>query len=224
MVTEDELKNMSPEQIAELQQKNCIFCHIVSGKVPSKKVYEDETCIGILDINPASLGHILLIPKTHYVIMPQVPEADLGHMFKVAKNLSGKLLSLLKAKGTNIFVANGAVAGQKAPHFMIHIIPRNDDDGLDLTLPEGSSIPVQLEEVKSKLMPSLQKAFNLQPQEQQQQPEQPPPEVEPPEDKPTEQPEPQKEEPTKALEDQQEEKEEPIDYDQLKTVLDKNGM
>jgi len=121
-------------------------------------------------------------------------------------------------------VANGAVAGQKAPHFMIHIIPRNDDDGLDLTLPEGSSIPVQLEEVKSKLMPSLQKAFNLQPQEQQQQPEQPPPEVEPPEDKPTEQPEPQKEEPTKALEDQQEEKEEPIDYDQLKTVLDKNGM
>lgn len=130
MVTPEDLKNMSPEELQKLQQENCIFCHIISGKVQSKKIYEDEICIGILDINPANPGHVLIIPKKHYAIMPQINDNDLAHMFFVAKKVSKASLKALGSTGTNIFVANGTSAGQKAQHFMIHVIPRKEKDGL----------------------------------------------------------------------------------------------
>ncbi|MBT3835882.1 HIT domain-containing protein [Candidatus Woesearchaeota archaeon] len=125
---EEKLKNMSPEEIADLQKQQCIFCQIVQGKVPSKKVYEDDTCIAILDIQPATKGHLLLIPKEHYAIMPQVPDEVLQHLFKTSKRLSQALLRGLKVGGTSIFMANGQAAGQRALHFMIHLIPRKDGD------------------------------------------------------------------------------------------------
>ncbi|MBU0461615.1 MAG: HIT domain-containing protein [Nanoarchaeota archaeon] len=58
-LTEEDLKNMSPEELRELQKQNCVFCHIAAGKVPAKKVYEDDRCLAILDINPANAGHVL---------------------------------------------------------------------------------------------------------------------------------------------------------------------
>jgi len=130
------LQNPSPEEAAAMQQQECIFCHIVSGKVQSRKVYEDETCAAVLDINPANPGHMLLLPKKHYAIMPQVPEDIIAHMFMVAKHLSKACIKALKVHGTNIFLANGAAAGQKAQHVMIHIIPRKKDDNIQVfTLP-----------------------------------------------------------------------------------------
>src|SRR3989344_7642914 len=116
----EKIKNMSPGELKEFQKKQCIFCHIISGKVQSKNVYEDEKVIAVLDINPANPGHILLMPKEHYVVMPQMPEDDIGYIFMVAKALSHALLQALKAGGTNIFVANGLAAGQRAQHFMVH--------------------------------------------------------------------------------------------------------
>jgi len=127
---EEKIKNMSPDQLKEFQKQQCIFCQIISGKIPSKKVYEDEHCLAILDINPATKGHILLLPKEHYAIMPQMPDKELGHLYTVAKKLSQALLKGLKVSGTNLFVANGLPAGQKAQHFILHIIPRKDGDGL----------------------------------------------------------------------------------------------
>ncbi|HME87186.1 MAG TPA: HIT domain-containing protein [Candidatus Nanoarchaeia archaeon] len=129
-LTEEDLKNMSPEELAALQKQNCIFCHIISGKIPAKKVYEDEQCIAILDINPASKGHILLLPKEHYAIMPQMPDDAIKHISAVTKKLSAAALRGLQSQGTNIFIANGAIAGQRAPHVMVHIIPRYEGDAL----------------------------------------------------------------------------------------------
>lgn len=127
---EEKLKNMSPEELKEFQKQQCIFCQIISGKVPSKKIYEDEGCIAVLDINPAAKGHLLLLPKEHYAIMPQVPEQEINHLFIVAKKLSQVLLRELKVSGTNVFIANGLAAGQRAQHFMIHVIPRKEGDGV----------------------------------------------------------------------------------------------
>lgn len=129
-ITAEQLKSMTPEQIRELQIQNCIFCHMVNGRVQSRKIYEDEYVFATLDINPANPGHILLLPKEHYSIMPQIPSHIISHMFMVAKALSNATLRALRCQGTNIFVANGVAAGQKAPHFMIHIIPRKDADSL----------------------------------------------------------------------------------------------
>jgi histidine triad (HIT) family protein len=127
---EEKLKNMSPEELREFQKKQCIFCQIIAGGIPSKKIYEDDSVFAILDINPASKGHLLLLPKEHYAIMPQIPQAVLQKLFVAAKALSQTLLKKLKSSGTSIFVANGLAAGQKSQHFMIHIIPRKEGDGL----------------------------------------------------------------------------------------------
>ncbi|MFT4343972.1 MAG: HIT family protein [Candidatus Woesearchaeota archaeon] len=131
----ERIKNMSPEELAEFQKSRCIFCHIISGKIPARKIYEDEIVVAILDINPATIGHILLMPKEHYTIMPQIPKEVLDHVFTIAKKLSQTILQGIGAKGTSILIQNGVAAGQKAQHFMIHIIPRRQDDGVGLIPP-----------------------------------------------------------------------------------------
>jgi histidine triad (HIT) family protein len=128
--TPEELANMSPEEIAEMQKQQCIFCKIVEGQVSSRKVYEDESCLAILDIYPSNPGHVLIIPKEHHTIMQLMPEKEVLHLFSIAKSMSKAVIRGLNADGTNIFVANGAAAGQKAPHFMIHVIPRKSNDGI----------------------------------------------------------------------------------------------
>jgi len=149
MVTEEELANMSPEQLQELQKQNCIFCHIISGRVASKKIYEDDKVLAILDINPANPGHILLLIKEHYQVMPQIPDDEISHIFMVAKAISHACLKALKAHGTNIFIANGSIAGQKAPHFMLHIIPRLNVDKIKIfDLPEKDIPDDVLEQTK----------------------------------------------------------------------------
>jgi len=129
---QEKLKNMSPEEIAEFQKQNCVFCHIVSGKVNAKKIYEDDKILVILDINPASKAHMLVMPKEHYAIMPIVPEEILSHMIKISKKLSASAKLRLKSKGSTIFIANGGIAGQRSQHFMLHIIPRYEADGLKM--------------------------------------------------------------------------------------------
>ena len=152
---QEKIKNMSPEELREFQKKQCVFCHIVAGKVQSKKVYEDEKCIGVLDINPANPGHILLLPKEHYTILPQVPEEELIHLFVIAKTLSNAALRAMQVHGTNIVVANGIAAGQKAQHFMIHIIPRKEEDGINFELPQKEIPEKELEKIKDQLIAKL---------------------------------------------------------------------
>ena len=89
---EERIKSMSPEELKEFQKQQCIFCQIISGKIPSKKIYEDEKAIAILDINPAAKGHVLVMPKEHYAIMPQMPDKEVAHLFKIAKKISQVIL------------------------------------------------------------------------------------------------------------------------------------
>ncbi len=125
--TQEELNNMTPEQIMELQKKNCIFCKMSTGEIPTYKIYEDNKVFAILDINPANEGHILLLPKDHYQMVPMLPPELLGHLMIVAKKISQIMLSVLKARGTSLMFEIGEAAGQKAPHVMLHIIPSSPD-------------------------------------------------------------------------------------------------
>ncbi|MBN1376811.1 HIT domain-containing protein [Candidatus Woesearchaeota archaeon] len=156
-ITQEDLENMSPEEIIELQKKNCIFCKIIKNEIPSKKVYEDDYVSVILDINPASEGHLLILPKEHFMIMPNMPEELIGHMFIVARELSQAVLKTLDAEGTTIFAANGQIAGQKAPHFMIHVIPRKENDELfefkEIKIP-GEKLD-KLQKMMKQIMPRL---------------------------------------------------------------------
>ncbi len=152
---QEKLKNMSPEELKEFQKKQCVFCQIISGKIPAKKVYEDQTAVGILDINPANAGHVLLLPKEHYSILPQIPPKEVEHLFMAARIISNAILKSLEASGTNIIVANGPAAGQRAQHFMIHVIPRKDSDGVEFTLPQKNHSEKDLEVVRNKIAEKL---------------------------------------------------------------------
>jgi histidine triad (HIT) family protein len=149
------LESMSPEELKEFQKKQCVFCHIVNGKVQARKIYEDKKVIAILDINPANPGHILLLPKEHHMIMPHVPSEDLQYIFVIAKQLSNVLLRTLEVRGTNIIVANGQSAGQRSQHFMIHIIPRKEGDGLQFKLPVNKHTEEALDRVADLIRKKL---------------------------------------------------------------------
>jgi len=152
---QEKLKDMSPEELKEFQKKQCIFCQIISGKVQSRKVYEDEHVIAVLDINPANPGHMLIMPKEHYSIMPQIPEEEVAHIFLVTKSLSNVSLRALEVQGSNIIVANGVAAGQRAQHFMVHLIPRKENDNVEFQVPQKTIPEEELEEIRNKLAKSL---------------------------------------------------------------------
>ncbi|MBI2647579.1 HIT family protein [Candidatus Woesearchaeota archaeon] len=152
---EKRLSEMSPEELKEFQKKQCIFCQIISGKVQSKKIYEDSQVVAILDINPANPGHVLLLTKEHYSIMPQLPDDEVAYIFMVAKHLSNLMLRAIDAQGTNIIVANGIAAGQRAQHFMVHIIPRKVNDNINFVLPQNAIEQNEIESIGNKLIAAL---------------------------------------------------------------------
>lgn len=112
--------------------EQCIICQIINGEIPSKKIYEDDEVLAILDFNGANLGHSFVIPKHHIPILEQIPSHLIGKLFNVANKIGSTIFDTLKVQGTNIFVANGIPAGQKVAHFMINVIPRKENDNISL--------------------------------------------------------------------------------------------
>jgi histidine triad (HIT) family protein len=149
---------LTPEQQQALEQQKaqCIFCQIIAGKIPSKKVYEDELVVGIMDINPASKGHVLIMPKEHYPIMPLIPPETFKQLVDKIKDVDGCVKEALLCKETTVFIANGAAAGQQSAHFMAHIIPRESGDGLEmLDVGEKEAPESEVKEVAEKIGPVL---------------------------------------------------------------------
>ncbi len=150
------MEGITPEQLAQIQQQ-CIFCQIATGKVPAKKVYEDEHVIAVLDINPANIGHVLVVTKKHYFVMPQIPDDEVEYIGKITKQLSQVVLKALQVEGTSIFIANGVAAGQKAQHFMLHIIPRKQGDEVGLTIPQRQVSDEDYEKIHKALLEGVEK-------------------------------------------------------------------
>src|SRR3989338_511508 len=110
----------------------CVICKIIDGEIPSKRIYEDDDIISILDFNGANPGHSFVIPKQHFPILEQIPSHLVGKLFNVSNKISSAIFEVLKVQGTNIFVTNGISAGQKVAHFMINVVPRRENDGINL--------------------------------------------------------------------------------------------
>ncbi|MBW2976015.1 HIT family protein [Candidatus Woesearchaeota archaeon] len=132
-------------------RESCLICQIIANRVPSYKVYEDELVLAVLDVNGANPAHCFVIPKNHYPIMEQVPDDELANLFSVANKISSSIFENLKVQGTNIFVANGIPAGQTVAHFMIHVIPRNENDGVNLQWKPKQLSEEELSTVELKL-------------------------------------------------------------------------
>lgn len=103
---------------------DCVFCKIIRGEIPSSQIYEDEDFKAILDINPASKGHALILPKRHYANVYEMPEDLVAKAMVLAKRLATHMTEKLGCDGFNLLQNNGEVAGQTVFHFHMHLIPR----------------------------------------------------------------------------------------------------
>lgn len=118
--------------------ENCIFCKIAGGEIPSATLCENEDFRVILDLGPAADGHALLLPKKHYANLYEMPDELLGKAMILAKRVAGFLQKALPCDGYNIVQNNGEAAGQTVFHFHIHLIPRNEKDGVGVTWKPGT--------------------------------------------------------------------------------------
>ena len=106
---------------------NCIFCKLANGVFPTNFIYEDEDFKVILDANPATKGHSLILPKKHFKNLLDADEEILKKALPLAKKLSNKLIDVLKCDGVNVLQNNNEAAGQAVFHLHIHLIPRYKD-------------------------------------------------------------------------------------------------
>ena len=110
-----------------MKKDDCIFCKIAAGEIPSRKIYEDNDLIAIMDLSPTSKGHSLIIPKEHYTNIYDIDEEIAGKVMKTAKKLATKMTVALNCDGFNLLQNNGETAGQTMLHFHMHLIPRYKD-------------------------------------------------------------------------------------------------
>jgi histidine triad (HIT) family protein len=111
---------------------DCLFCKIVAGEIPSTRVAEDEHAVAFMDINPATRGHALVVPRRHSADLLTIGDDDLAACTALAKRVAARAKDALGADGVNLLNCCGAEAWQTVFHFHIHVVPRYADDPLRL--------------------------------------------------------------------------------------------
>jgi histidine triad (HIT) family protein len=155
------------ENIQEIKKsEECPFCLIISEKIKTFKIYEDNKVVVILDINPASIGHMLVIPRKHYSLFSQISDQDLAHIFITISRLTQLVKKSLNSEGVNLFIAEGEIAGQRVDHCLIHIIPRFKDDGLNFTWQPKKMKEEDLAQLQSLLLKNIQLVKQVQAQQE----------------------------------------------------------
>lgn len=128
---------------------DCIFCKIANGGIPSATLYEDEEFRVILDLNPAALGHALILPKAHAANLFELPDETAAKALVLAKKIGGKLKDGLQAEGLNVVQNNGEAAGQTVFHFHMHLIPRYTDDTVNVKWKPGTLTDADKDKIMS---------------------------------------------------------------------------
>ena len=104
----------------------CVFCKIVSGKLPGHKIYEDDDVLAFLDIYPETDGHTLIIPKKHFVDILDTPEELIRKIAAITKKLAVEYGKKLNCQGFRVMQSTGKLAGQVVFHYHVHLIPKYD--------------------------------------------------------------------------------------------------
>jgi histidine triad (HIT) family protein len=134
---------------------SCIFCKIVAGQVPCFRLYEDDTTISFMDINPVNPGHALAVAKGHWPTVDAIPADVLANVARTAQRIAKAVMKELKPHGVNLLQANGEGAGQSVPHLHIHIMPRRAGDGLILNWQPKPGHMKEIEAVYKRLKAAM---------------------------------------------------------------------
>jgi histidine triad (HIT) family protein len=140
-----------------MSDPTCIFCQIVAGDADATVIYEDDTLVVFLDINPVTPGHTLVVPRAHMPALSDVDPRTGAHMFTVAQRVAKALrASGLRCEGVNLFYADGEAANQTVFHAHLHVFPRSDGDGFRLiadmqTHPSRTELEATGEQIRNAL-------------------------------------------------------------------------
>ena len=134
-----------------MTDKECIFCKIAGGEIPSSTVYEDEDFRVILDLGPASKGHALILPKQHFKDLCELDPAIAAKALPLAGKIGAAMKKALGCTGFNVVQNNGISAGQTVFHFHMHLIPRYEGDQVGLTWKPGELTDEMKEEILNKV-------------------------------------------------------------------------
>ncbi len=138
-----------------MSASDCIFCKIVSGEIPCKKIYEDEAVFAFLDIRPISDGHTLVVPKAHSEKLHQCRPEVLSKVISCVGKIAEAVFGAVGATGYNVLCNNGRVAGQLVDHVHFHIIPRNEGDEVFTRWPAYEYDQGRADEIAAKICERL---------------------------------------------------------------------
>lgn len=130
---------------------NCIFCKIIAGEIPSAVIFEDEEFKAILDRFPGNIGHVLVLPKKHYSNIFDIDEDVTGRLFRLATKIAKNMKEVLGFEAMNVVQNNGSLAGQTVHHFHLHLIPRYENDKVQIKWEQLDLTDEQIAEIQNKL-------------------------------------------------------------------------
>jgi histidine triad (HIT) family protein len=131
--------------------RDCVFCRIVAGELPSWKVYEDNNVLAFFEANPVSEYHTLVIPKKHYKDIFDTPETELENCMSAIKTITTLLREKAGIENMQIVNSSGAEAQQEVFHIHFHIVPRSKNDGQDMVWMPHLEIKDRYDELLSKI-------------------------------------------------------------------------
>jgi histidine triad (HIT) family protein len=130
---------------------NCIFCKVVAGELPSEQIDSDERTITVMDINPATRGHAVVITRTHAENLSEVSDEDALAAMQSARRVIDRMRATLEPAGFNILHNIGRAAWQSIFHFHVHVVPRYEDDPLELPWVPEPADPAELARVADQI-------------------------------------------------------------------------
>lgn len=134
-----------------MEDKDCIFCKLAGGEIPSATIYENSDFRVFMDVAPANRGHVLIVPKEHFKDIFDIDAMTAGKLFSLATEVARAMKSVLDCDGMNLVQNNGTVAGQTVFHFHLHLIPRYANDGVKIGWQPGESSPTELQELAKEI-------------------------------------------------------------------------
>lgn len=137
-------------------QNRCVFCMIIAGEIPSATIYEDDDFKVIMDISPAAKGHAIILSKKHYANLLELEDDAASKALIIARKVAKAIMEEFHCDGLNMLQNNGEAAGQTVFHFHIHLIPRYNDDKVNIEWPQESYAEGEAQKLAEEIAKRIQ--------------------------------------------------------------------
>lgn len=134
---------------------DCVFCRIVAGQIPATVVHEDEHTLAFMDIGQVNPGHTLVTVKAHAKDLYALDDGQAAAVARTSARVARAIRDAFEPEGLSVYQANGKPAGQTVFHYHVHLLPRHDADGMQLTWPVKNPPREKLEEYAAKIRAAL---------------------------------------------------------------------